>query len=168
MSGSRRSPRRSFFTFLSPTFQRLKGSKLASLGAWSAVHSRHLASHVDNSFSLAFRLCRCLVVDKNPVPHCLECTCSEFASTCVGETTRFNHCSAGRGLSTGRNGMSPHHVRILPAESEAFEICPAHTTERRVVIKRHLVSPLSPIFWTSFLANTSSIPSCQARFLKSI
>ena len=27
-------------------FQRLKGSKLASLGAWSAVHSRHLASHV--------------------------------------------------------------------------------------------------------------------------
>ena len=30
-------------------FQRLKGSKLASLGVWSAVHSRHLASHVERS-----------------------------------------------------------------------------------------------------------------------
>ena len=92
-------------------FQRLKGSKLASLGAWSAVHSRHLASHVDNSFSLAFRFCRCLVVDKNPVPHCLwsaRVSQQLLASTCE-DTSRFNHCSAGRGFSTGRNGMSPHH-----------------------------------------------------------
>ena len=97
-------------TCLKP-FQRLKGSKLASLGAWSAVHSRHLASHVVGPL-LAFRLWqRCLVVDKNPVPHCLwsaRVAQQLLASTCE-DTSRFNHCSAGRGFSTGRNGMSPHH-----------------------------------------------------------
>ena len=102
-----------FVSFSNLSAAQGKQTRVSRCVVRGALSTPRFARSAPRDSSLAFRLCRCLVVDKNPVPHCL------WSARVVTEQLPASTCENDCPLQCGTGFLDRQKRNVAPPSCES-------------------------------------------------